>query len=75
MCLSVGGGVMCCRINGNLMECVMRFCCSMLFIFGVNVVMLSILFVYGVDVVIFDLEDVVVLCEKDIVCFLVYYVF
>lgn len=52
----------------------MKLCCSMLFISGVNVVMLSMLFVYGVDVVMFDLEDVVLLCEKDIVCLLVYQV-
>lgn len=46
----------------------------MLFVSGVNVVMVSNFFIYLVDVLMFDFEDFVVLCEKDIVCCMVYYV-
>lgn len=53
------------------MECLRRI---MMFVFGVNVVMLRDVFLYGVDLIMFDLEDVVLLKEKDFVCVLVYFV-
>lgn len=45
----------------------------MLFVFGVNVAMVSNFFIYSVDVLMFDFEDFVVLREKDIVRRMVYY--
>lgn len=46
----------------------------MMFVFGVNVVMLRDVLLYGVDFIMFDLEDVVLLKEKDVVCIFVYFV-
>lgn len=46
----------------------------MLFVLGLNVVMISNIFIYKFDVIMFDFEDVVVLKEKDFVCILVVYV-
>lgn len=44
----------------------------MMFVFGNNLVMVKDVGIYGVDLIMFDLEDVVLMVEKDVVWVLVY---